>query len=150
MPSSQLKNVKYLKLEDTWYAFIQRYLVKEIEILRLLDHPNIIKLIEVYEDETHVHLVLEYLNGGELFEHISRVGTFLEADAINLIKCLLSALSYAHSLGIIHRDLKPENLIMANKSTHSAIKIADFGLATVMGYDKYETLQCGSPGYIGI
>jgi serine/threonine protein kinase len=125
-------------------------LVKEIEILRLLDHPNIIKLIEVFEDETHVHLVLEYLNGGELFEHIARVGTFLETDAINLMKCLLSALSYAHSLGIIHRDLKPENLILTDRSTHSIIKIADFGLATIMINNKNETLQCGSFGYIGI
>ena len=115
----------------------------------MLDHPNIIKLFEIYEDETHIHLVLEYLSGGELFQHITRVGIFSECDAINVMKNLLGALSYAHSLGVIHRDLKPENLIMEDKEAHSQIKIADFGLATIMGKG-LESLKCGSPGYVGI
>lgn len=124
-----------------------RSLVKEIEILRLLDHPNIIKLYEVYEDETHVHLVMEYLCGGELFQQITRRGMFSEVDAIVVMKNLLSALSYCHRMGIIHRDLKPENLIMADKEMHSLNKIADFGLATVMEKGVIESLKCGSPGY---
>jgi len=120
----------------------------EIQILRKIKHQNVIKLFEVYEDETHVHLVMEYLMGGELFNHIKNAGTFNEGDAIKIMKSLLSALAHIHQMGIIHRDLKPENLIMANKYNMSRIKIADFGLATIMVKGQKETLRCGSPGYV--
>lgn len=88
-------------------------LYKEISIMRKLNHPNIIRLYEVYENDTYIHLVLEYLEGGELFQRLQSKGSYSEKDAAVLLKSLLEAISYCHSLNVIHRDLKPENLIFA-------------------------------------
>jgi calcium-dependent protein kinase len=87
-------------------------------------------LYEVYESDKYIHLVFEYLEGGELFERIKSKGLYQEKDAINVMKNLLQALDYLHIKGIIHRDLKPENLILASKENDYNLKIADFGLAS--------------------
>ena len=102
----------------------------EIDVLRSVDHPNIIKIFEVYESDKYIHLVFEYLEGGELFEKIKSKGLYSEKDAINVMRDLLEALDYLHAKGIVHRDLKPENLILANKDKDDNLKIADFGLAS--------------------
>lgn len=88
-------------------------LEKEINILRQMHHPNIIKLYEVYENDMYIHLVMEYLRGGEMLIHLQNKGLFSEHDASKAIKCILEALDYCHSKNIVHRDLKPENLILA-------------------------------------
>ena len=85
---------------------------KEIEILRRIDHPHVIKLYEVYENELYIHLVMEYLKGGELLAHLKDKGVYSEKDASLLIKRVLEALAYCHARNIVHRDLKPENLII--------------------------------------
>lgn len=87
-------------------------LMQEIKILRLLNHPNIIKLYEVYEDDSYIHLVLEYLKGGELYKMLQKKDLYSEKDASIIIKGILQALQHCHSLNIVHRDLKPENLIL--------------------------------------
>lgn len=86
-------------------------LLKEVTLLRKLDHENIIKLHEVYESSNNVHLVLEHLNGGELFERIRKQGQYSENDASTIMQCLLRALVAMHSKNIVHRDLKPENML---------------------------------------
>ena len=86
--------------------------LKEIEILRQINHPGVIKLYEVYESELYIHLILEYLQGGELLSHLQSKGVYSEKDASTLIKCVLEALEYCHARNIVHRDLKPENLII--------------------------------------
>lgn len=88
-------------------------LYREIKVLRIMDHPNIIKLFEVYENEMYIHLVMEYLKGGELFQRLQNKGTYSEKDASIAIKHILEALAYCHERNIVHRDLKPENLILA-------------------------------------
>lgn len=98
--------------------------------MRAIDHEHIIKLYEVYESDKYIHLVFEYLEGGELFERIKSKGLYQEKDAINVMRNLLLALEYLHNKGIIHRDLKPENLILASKENDYTLKIADFGLAS--------------------
>ena len=90
-----------------------QFLYNEIAIMRKLSHPNIIKLYEVHENELYIHMVLEYLRGGELLQKLQNKGTYSEKDASVTFKCVLEALGYCHSLNIIHRDLKPENLILA-------------------------------------
>lgn len=80
-------------------------------MLRKLDHENIIKLYEVYESKNNIHLVLEHLSGGELFERIRQQGQYSENDAAVIMRCLLRALVAMHSKSIVHRDLKPENLL---------------------------------------
>lgn len=96
------------KMSDTDLAALRQ----EIEILKQVDHPNIVKLIDIFEDERHVCLVMERLLGGELFDQILKNDNFSEYEAREAISSIIDALAYCHSLGIIHRDIKPENLLL--------------------------------------
>ena len=82
---------------------------QEMQLLSLLDHTNIAHLFESFEDYNSVYLIMELCMGGELFDRLSKNGSFPEHVAAHLIKQMLSAISYCHSKGIVHRDLKPEN-----------------------------------------
>ena len=94
-------------------------------------------------------MLLPYLEGGELFEKIKSKGLYRESDARPVMRNFISALEYLHSKRIVHRDLKPENLILASKDNIWDLKIADFGLATVLKDENEKlTLRCGSPGYV--
>lgn len=86
--------------------------MNEIEVLKILNHPNIIKLHEVFEGEKHVYFVMEYVKGGELLAYLRERINYSEDTARKIMKSVLEALSYCHSLNIVHRDLKPENLIL--------------------------------------
>ena len=112
-----------------------------------MDHENVIELYETYETTKYIHLLLPYLEGGELFEKIKSKGLYRESDARPVMRNFISALSYLHSKSIVHRDLKPENLLLASKENNWDLKIADFGLATVIEEEKLY-LRCGSPGYV--
>jgi calcium-dependent protein kinase len=99
----------------------------EIDIMRQLDHPNIVRLFEVFQDEKRFYLVTELCTGGELFDEITKRSHFSERDAASIIKQVLSAVAYCHAKQICHRDLKPENILFdSNKQTNS-IKLIDFG-----------------------
>lgn len=108
---------------------------REVALLRECDHPNIIKLVEVHEDQKYLHLITELCTGGELFDRIiektqSDEGHFSERDAAGLVRCILDAISYCHDKAIVHRDLKPENFLFSSKDERTAvIKIIDFGLS---------------------
>jgi serine/threonine protein kinase len=82
-----------------------------VSLLRKLDHENIIHLHEVFESENNIHLILEYLNGWELFERIKKNGSYNEKDASVIMRCILEALVAMHRKNVVHRDLKPENLL---------------------------------------
>jgi len=123
-------------------------LINEINVMRRLEHSNIIQLYEVHESDKHIYLVLELLQGGELLDRIMRKGQYHERDASLLMKNLLSALDYMHSKGIMHRDIKPENLILKDSQNDSEIKIADFGLATFINSNDQLFKRCGTPGYV--
>ena len=121
----------------------------EIDVLRTINHENVIQLYESYETTKYIHLLLPYLEGGELFEKIKSKGLYRESDARPVMHNFISALKYLHNLNIVHRDLKPENLILASKDNDWDLKIADFGLATIISDPtKKLTLRCGSPGYV--
>ena len=83
----------------------------EVKILQTLDHPNVIKLYEYFEDDTNVYLVTELCSGGELFDRILEAEFFTEEVAARIFKQILQALNYCHSMNIVHRDLKPENFL---------------------------------------
>jgi len=124
-------------------------LQNEINILRMLNHKNIIKLYEVYENDLYVHIVMEYLKGGELFKQLQEKGAYSEKDAALMFKLILEALDYCHERGVIHRDLKPENMILIGGSANKwELKIADFGLSAIVDPKNLQTLKCGSPGYV--
>ena len=89
-------------------------LVRELQILKTLDHPNIIKFDEIYEDEKYFYIVQELCTGGELLDRIIKNKFFYEDEARVIFKKLLSAVSHMHQLNIVHRDLKPENILFVN------------------------------------
>ena len=84
----------------------------EVATLKVLDHPNILKLYEVFEDKKKYFLVTELCLGGELFDEIINKGRLFERDAANVILQMLKGIAYCHSQGIVHRDLKPENILI--------------------------------------
>ncbi|XP_031800131.1 ribosomal protein S6 kinase alpha-4 [Sarcophilus harrisii] len=104
---------------------------REIAALRLCQsHPNVVKLHEVHHDQYHTYLVLELLRGGELLEHIRKKQHFSESEASQILRSLVSAVSYMHEeAGVVHRDLKPENILYADESPGAPVKIIDFGFA---------------------
>lgn len=105
-------------------------LLREIELLKELDHPNIMKLYEFFEDSGYYYLVGEVYSGGELFDKIAKQKKLDIYDAARTIKQVLSGINYMHHNSIVHRDLKPENLLLENSSPDALIKIIDFGLST--------------------
>lgn len=136
----------------TWYAIksIRKskvgkvdVLKREIALLKEVNHPNIIKLVEVHEDQKYLHLVTELCTGGELFDRIiaktqSDEGHFSEADAAAIVRCILDAIAYCHDVkGIVHRDLKPENFLFSTPAEDAVIKIIDFGLS------RHDDMQAG-------
>eukprot|EP00092_Neocalanus_flemingeri_P008588 GFUD01009254.1.p1 GENE.GFUD01009254.1~~GFUD01009254.1.p1 ORF type:complete len:362 (-),score=47.39 GFUD01009254.1:688-1773(-) len=130
-------------------------LENEIRVLKRLKHPNIVALLEVFEDKTKVCLVMELVTGGELFDRIVEKGSYSEKDAADLIKQVLSAVAYMHEEGVVHRDLKPENLLYYSSSSNiksgpdaeSKIMISDFGLSKMEESGVMAT-ACGTPGYV--
>lgn len=117
---------------------------REIVIMKLIEHPNIISLYDIWENRGELYLVLEYVEGGELFDYVMRNGALPEAEAVRLFRQLMAGLAYCHRFNICHRDLKPENILL--DADHN-IKIADFGMAAMQPDGQYLTTSCGSPHY---
>eukprot|EP00026_Physarum_polycephalum_P003024 Phypoly_transcript_03033.p1 GENE.Phypoly_transcript_03033~~Phypoly_transcript_03033.p1 ORF type:complete len:735 (+),score=94.37 Phypoly_transcript_03033:242-2446(+) len=119
---------------------------REIEIMKLLSHPNIVKLIDVIEkaDECTTYLIAEYVSGGELFDYIVANGTVKEKQARHFMRQIVSAVEFCHANLIVHRDLKPENLLL---DASGNIKISDFGLSNMIEPGKLLDSFCGSPLY---
>ena len=124
-------------------------LQSEIQILGMLNHPNIVSMREVYHQPTKSYLIMEPMFGGELFDRIVKKQCYTEAEACDSIVKVANAIQYCHSKGIVHRDLKPENLLYANTSDDARLTVADFGLAKrVLSIDELMTSACGTPGYV--
>ena len=126
----------------------------EIEILKICQHPNIIKLYETFENSEYFYIIMEYCSGSDLFSYIEKSKFKLsEKKACEIIFKLCRALYYIHSYGIIHRDLKPENILMTDNSSKADIRILDFGLSKILGPDEtcnepYGTLSYCAPEVI--
>ena len=123
-------------------------LIKEIETLSMLDHPNIVKYHETYNDRRNFHIIMELCKGGDLFDNIVKRKVFSEKDACHITFKLLSVILHCHSLGIVHRDLKPENILFENKFNISDIKIIDFGLSQQSSSEDVLNSIVGSPFYV--
>ena len=124
------------------------HMLKEIQILKMLDHPNIIKCFEIFEDESKYYIATEYCHGGDLFGEILKMQLFTEAQAARIIFQLLSALSYCHEKLVIHRDLKPENILLTENNSELHVKIADFGSSCIFQQDSRLTGCFGSSYYL--
>lgn len=120
----------------------------EISILKLLNHPNVVEMKEVFEDKTKMFVVLELAEGGELFERIRQKRVFSEYMAHHVTKQILETIKYLHSVGIVHRDIKPENILLSDNSDLPTIKVADFGLSKLVGPEDTLDVPCGTLGYV--
>jgi 5'-AMP-activated protein kinase catalytic alpha subunit len=129
------------KIKDQ--ADVER-VTREIHILKIVRHPNVIQLYEIIETSKQLFLIMEYAGGGELFDFIVKRKRLQEPDACKFFQQIISGVEYIHRVRICHRDLKPENLLLDEKNN---IKIVDFGLSNT--YKEGETLKtaCGSPCY---
>jgi serine/threonine protein kinase len=109
------------------------HLQREVQLLSVMKHENIMNMVDCYEDADYVHIVTEKYTGGELFDKIinntTNHGCFSETEAAKIIKQLLKAVSYLHENDIVHRDIKPENILFESKDQDSSIRLIDFGLS---------------------
>uniref|UniRef100_A0A8D0L788 non-specific serine/threonine protein kinase n=1 Tax=Sphenodon punctatus TaxID=8508 RepID=A0A8D0L788_SPHPU len=117
---------------------------REVQIMKMLDHPHIIKLYQVMETKSMLYLVTEYAKNGEIFDYLANHGRLSESEARRKFWQILSAVEYCHSRKIVHRDLKAENLLLDNNMN---IKIADFGFGNFYKSGEPLTTWCGSPPY---
>lgn len=122
----------------------------EINILRSLDHPNVVKLIETYEDRNFLYAIMEKCDGGELFTKIVKKRRFSEVEASSLCREMIAAIAYIHSKHVVHRDVKAENFLFSkSKSSHNRLVLIDFGMSVQLtDPDRYLRQVCGSPHYV--
>lgn len=122
---------------------------REVDILRSLDHPNIVKYFETYEDECYLHIVMEYIAGDNLFRVLTdqKGFKFTERTISKIITCLLKAVLFLHHNGIIHRDIKPENIVFVELNNFNALKLIDFGLS-IQQNAKKDNRRVGTPYYM--
>ncbi|KAK9743814.1 Kinase associated domain 1 [Popillia japonica] len=119
-------------------------LFREVRIMKMLDHPNIVKLFQVIETDKTLYLVMEYASGGEVFDYLVLHGRMKEKEARAKFRQIVSAVQYCHQKRIIHRDLKAENLLLDSEMN---IKIADFGFSNEFTPGNKLDTFCGSPPY---
>ncbi|KAK9365262.1 kinase-like domain-containing protein [Lipomyces kononenkoae] len=117
---------------------------REVIIMKLIEHPNVMGLYDVWENRGELYLILEYVEGGELFDYLIRRGRLEEREAVHYFRQIILGMDYCHKFNICHRDLKPENLLI---DKYHNIKIADFGMAALEASGKMLETSCGSPHY---
>ena len=139
-----LKTYEKAKLLD---PHRKRCVKREIEILEILNHPNIVKLYEIIDTPKHVHLAMEYIGGTSLHGYLKRIPNrrLDEPEARRIFKQVLHGIEYCHNKNVTHRDLKLENILLDDNNN---VKIIDFGFGTCFSYDKKVKLFCGTPSYM--
>ena len=142
-----LRCIKKIKISNFTKAD-EESIMNEIKMLKVIDHPYIMKIYEYYEKDDYIYIVTEYLAGGELFERIDKLTKFTEATAAGYISQILMALSYLHSKNIIHRDIKPENIVFETNNANSNLKVIDFGTSREVVEHKKLNTKMGTAYYI--
>lgn len=133
----------------------KEFLRTEVAILRLVHHPCIVELVDLIETQKRTYIVMELLEGGELFDYISGRSRFTEMEAYYFMKQLVLGIKYLHSAGIAHRDLKPENVLLVKKQEKGdtigpdfQVKLTDFGLSKMVAPKQILSLPCGTISYV--
>ena len=121
----------------------------EIDIIITLDHPNIIKCYETFEDEKQIYIVMKFCSGGELLDILPKDRLLDESLCLEFVRKMLVSVNHIHQIGIVHRDLKPENFLFDNTKPERELKLVDFGLSNKFS-NKFEILHStvGTPFYI--
>ncbi|XP_063843507.1 serine/threonine-protein kinase BRSK2-like isoform X1 [Scylla paramamosain] len=135
--------IKIINREKLTESVLQK-VEREIAIMKLIEHPHVLGLYDVYENKKYLYLVLEHVSGGELFDYLVKKGRLTPKEARRFFRQIISALDFCHSHSICHRDLKPENLLLDEKNS---IRIADFGMASLQPEGSMLETSCGSPHY---
>lgn len=128
-------------------AKAQEHLTKEMAVSRTLEHPNLIRVQDVYESEEAVYIVMEQLTGGELFDRLEQTGKFSEVEAAQVTLQLLQAIVYLHAHDVMHRDIKLENVMYVQEGG-AHVKLIDLGFATPLARGQQLWQRCGSLQYI--
>nr|XP_023896360.1 serine/threonine protein kinase OSK1-like [Quercus suber]XP_023915700.1 serine/threonine protein kinase OSK1-like [Quercus suber] len=137
--------VKILVRETMVKKKMEERVYREIEILRSLRHPHIIRLYEVIDTPKEIYFVMEYAKKGDLLEYILDMGKLQEEEARKIFQQIISGVEYCHENYVVHRDLKPDNLLLDSERN---VKITDFGLSNIMSDGQGFTTRCGSPDYV--
>eukprot|EP01061_Rhynchopus_euleeides_P036604 TRINITY_DN6175_c0_g1_i2.p1 TRINITY_DN6175_c0_g1~~TRINITY_DN6175_c0_g1_i2.p1 ORF type:complete len:268 (+),score=111.96 TRINITY_DN6175_c0_g1_i2:260-1063(+) len=142
--------IKIIAKESLEKGSYEKHLRREIAVMKLLDHPNVMNLFDVLQTSKNIYMILEYLDGGDLLDALVAAQVFKEDRARRYFQQLVSGLSYLHSQGIAHRDLKPENLLL--KTSDDTLIIADFGFSrltdTHPSNPQLLKTKCGTPNYM--
>jgi 5'-AMP-activated protein kinase catalytic alpha subunit len=147
LTSGQAVAIKIIDKDKITRVGLVVQIKREISIMRLVRHPNVLQLFEVMASKGKIYFVLEYAKGGELFNKISKA-KFSEDVARRYFHQLISAVEYCHSRGVYHRDLKPENLLLDDNDN---LKVSDFGLSALAESKRQDGLlhtTCGTPAYV--
>ncbi|KAH3673067.1 hypothetical protein WICMUC_003900 [Wickerhamomyces mucosus] len=144
VPKSRFQKNKHSENGNSSKELSPYGIEREIIIMKLISHENIMGLYDVWDYNGELYLVLEYVEGGELFDYLIKQGKLKEKEAVHYFRQIISGVSYCHQFNICHRDLKPENLLL-DKDLN--IKIADFGMAALEMNQKLLETSCGSPHY---
>ena len=144
--TDQVYAIKTILIDEVFKY--QQFIVKELDILRSVDHPNIANFYECYLEHDKVHFVLEYCSGSTVMQSLKREEYFIEEKAQKIIFETLLAVNHLHAKGICHRDIKLENVLFENELESSSIKIIDFGLSVKFDKKKKMTEKVGTPYYV--
>merc|ERR1712137_990874 len=139
--------IKIIDKEKVFKVGMIEQIKREISVMRLIRHPNVVELYEVMATKTKIYFAMEYIKGGELFNKVAK-GRLKEDVARKYFQQLISAVDYCHSRGVYHRDLKPENLLL---DENGDLKVTDFGLSALSatrGQDGLLYTTCGTPAYV--
>lgn len=139
--------IKMIDKEKVIKVGLMEQVKREISVMRLVRHPNVVRLFEVMASRTKIYFVMEYIKGGELFDKVTK-GKVPEDEARKYFQQLISAVDYCHGRGVYHRDLKPENLLLDENDN---LKVSDFGLSALVDSKRQDTIlhtTCGTPAYV--
>jgi 5'-AMP-activated protein kinase catalytic alpha subunit len=148
LATGQAVAIKMINKDKVTKVGLVEQIKREISVMRLVKHPNVLQLFEVMATKRRIYFVLEYAKGGELFNKIVKAGKLSEDAARRYFHQLISAVDYCHSRGVYHRDLKPENLLL---DEHENLKVSDFGLSALADCTRQDGLlhtTCGTPAYV--
>jgi 5'-AMP-activated protein kinase catalytic alpha subunit len=136
--------IKIINKQKMHQMNMHEKLSREINILKMMAHPHVIRMYELIDSPTELFMVMEYVSGGELFDYIVHKVRLRESESRRLFQQIISGIEFCHSHMVCHRDLKPENLLL---DKNLQIKIADFGLSNRMWDGEFLKTSCGSPNY---